>query len=33
MKETSDARFIKALHLQKSGCHQLAIEAYQAILR
>lgn len=33
MKETSDARFIKALHLQKSGNHQLALEAYQAILR
>lgn len=33
MKDGTDARFIKALHLQKSGCHQLALEGYQAILR
>ncbi|MBI4864050.1 MAG: tetratricopeptide repeat protein [Candidatus Riflebacteria bacterium] len=33
MKDGSESRFIKALHLQKSGCHQMALEAYEAILR
>ena len=33
MKDGLESRFIKALHLQKSGCHQMALEAYEAILR
>lgn len=33
MKDSLEARFIKALHLQKSGYHQMALEAYEAILR